>query len=78
MAQLYTNIVMSDQPLNCLMAQLDTSAWQYLYRRASFFMTHRFFLIYFNIEKKLWKVLQSEVKQMMFNLKSDAPIVKYK
>ena len=56
------------------MAQLDTSAWQYLHCRAPFFMTHRNFF-FFNIEKKLWKVVQSQVKLMRINFKFEAPIL---
>ena len=47
------------------MAQLDTTALQYLHRRA----------IFFNIERKLWKVVQSHVEQRRINLKFEAPIL---
>ena len=48
----------------CLMAQLDTTALQYLHRRAPFWYRWKEFLfIVFNIERNLWKVVQCHVEQ---------------
>ena len=58
----------------CLMVQLDATMWQYLHHCAPLFALHGndFF---FYIERKLWKVVQSQVGLMRINFKFEAPIL---
>ena len=59
------------------MAQLDTTALQYLHRGAPVPIGKDLFLkkVFFNIERKLWKVRQYHVELRRINLWYEAPIL---
>ena len=60
------------------MAQLDTTARQYLRRRVAFLCSMErisFWKNFFNIERKQWKLLQSQVELVRINFKFEVLIL---
>ena len=61
------------------MAQLDTTARHYLRRRVAFFFFSMerisFWKKFFNIERKQWKLLQSQVELVRINFRFEALIL---
>ena len=67
--------------IKLLNGHFDTIAWQYLHRCAPLFVLHRGMISieksFFNIQRKLWKVVQPQVELMRINLNLKLPFFNY-